>query len=172
MTVAFPHCCAPTVGQSYIYRRRGFILTLFGDTQTLTSHFGSPPSNRKLQVRRVSANRNVATEWKESRINAERWAVLRFGWRTNQYNSAHNTPTQQLNNAASWPSSSVCDCPDLHMPCAGFSFCKNHIETDELFASFFFKLFWCILSIKTLFSQLSDSFCNFCDLFVFGAGVQ
>lgn len=107
MTVAFPHCCAPTVGHSYIYRRRGFILTLFGDTQTLTSHFGSPPSNRKLWVRRVSANRNLATEWKESRINAERWAALHFGQRTNRYNSAHNPPTQQLNNAASLPSSSV-----------------------------------------------------------------
>lgn len=32
------------------------------DTPTLAVHFGSPPSNRELQVRRVSANRKAGIE--------------------------------------------------------------------------------------------------------------
>lgn len=105
------------------------------DTPTLPAHFGLPPSNRELRVRRVSANRKAAIEGKkESRISSKGWTVLqRFRERRNRYARAHNTPTQQLNNAAtlSFPSPSVtsvsftrCVCRVLNTCLCFFSPCK------------------------------------------------
>lgn len=120
IAVAFSYC------SGYLYRGVGVYRTSLRthtDTPTLPARFGSPPSNRELRVRRVSANRKAAIEGKkESRISSKGWTVLqRFRERRNRYARAHNTPTQQLNNAATclfllplWPLWS------LHAVCVEF----------------------------------------------------
>ncbi len=91
ITVVPSYSSAPTLRLSYKYRERRLywpnIRThTYTDTPALTVHFGSPSSNRELQVRRVSANRKARKEWKESTINAKAVMVQqRFRGRTNRY---------------------------------------------------------------------------------------
>lgn len=109
MTVAFPHCCAPTVGLGYKYWWSRDVLTLPVYTQALAFRFRSAPSNRNLP-----ANKKAAAERKACGVNAKRWTEaqhLRARIDTRMY----NTPTQQLNNAARFFLSSLHR--DLCDPC-------------------------------------------------------
>lgn len=109
MTVAFPHCCAPTVGHGYKYWCSRDVLTLPVYTQTLAFRFRSAPSNRNLP-----ANQKAATGWKARGINAKRWTEAQH-FRARIDTRMYNTPTQQLNNTARFFLSSLHR--DLCDPC-------------------------------------------------------
>lgn len=86
--------------------------------------------------------------------------LQRFRGKTNRYSCTHNTPTQQLNNAATlsfhlppWPLSSLCTVQK-----SLFLFCTNCIFFRHTFSKCIYKTASvCNLSIKKLFLFASNS---------------